>query len=57
MGMEKKHGRPRFPLGEARSEIIRVPVRPGEKKTYEDAAKQAGVSLAQWIRQKLGGGK
>jgi hypothetical protein len=51
--MKKKPtmGRPALPEGEAKSEMIRARVTPGELKALQEAAKAAGKDLSIWVRE------
>jgi hypothetical protein len=50
----KKMGRPKFPKGAARGEIIQFRVQPGERELFEKAAKRdKSATLSDWIRATL----
>lgn len=49
----KKMGRPVLPKGKAKGVITPIRFQPEERKRFEKAAKQAGLSLSEWIRQTL----
>ena len=46
-------GRPCFPEGEAKSEMLRLRCRRSELDRWCVAADTEGVSLSQWVRSKL----
>jgi hypothetical protein len=48
-----KRGRPKFPQGEARSELLRVRVSLAEKKSFAEKAKGAKTPLPEWVRNCL----
>jgi predicted HicB family RNase H-like nuclease len=49
----RARGRPKLPKGEERSELLRVRVRPHELQLVNEAAKRAGKSLADYVRDVL----
>lgn len=49
----KPVGRPSFPEGKAKSEVMKMRVLPLEKKTYEREAKAQGKDLSTWVRETL----
>ncbi|MDZ4687482.1 MAG: hypothetical protein SH850_20615 [Planctomycetaceae bacterium] len=52
--MKKKHAGGRPPKGDA-SQTARIYLRsiPTEKARYEKAAQKAGVSMAEWVKDRL----
>ena len=46
-------GRPSFPRGKAKSEIVKMRVLPSEKVIYEREAKAHGKDLSTWVRETL----
>lgn len=52
-GKTKKAGRPRLLRGEAKSIVLQARVQPDERKLFERAAKAAGLTLSDWIRETL----
>ena len=46
-------GRPKFPKGEARSELLRIRVSLTEMKGFEAKAKRANEPLPEWVRKRL----
>jgi hypothetical protein len=46
-------GRPKFPTGEARSELLRVRISLTELKNFETKAKRAREALPDWVRKRL----
>lgn len=49
----KKLGRPVLPKGKVKGLITPIRLQPSDRKRFEKAAKIAGLSLSQWIRQTL----
>jgi hypothetical protein len=49
----KLRGRPKFPKGEARSELLRLRVSLTELKSFEAKAKRANEALPDWVRKRL----
>ena len=50
---KRKAGRPSLPQGEARAVMTPIRLQENERALYEQAAKKAGLSLSEWIRQTL----
>jgi hypothetical protein len=49
-----KRGRPKGSIADKRrGELIQVKVYTDEKESYEKAAREDGLTMAAWIRQKL----
>lgn len=46
-------GRPSFPEGKSKSEVMKMRVLPSEKATYERHAKAEGKDLSTWVRETL----
>jgi len=51
--MAKKMGRPPLSPGQAKDEYIQLRLTAGERDAYEQAAKDKGMSLSEWIRWHL----
>lgn len=51
--MNKSRGRPPKPPGERKGILIAFRIEEAEKGEYERAAETAGVSLSDWIRDRL----
>ncbi len=51
--MEKKAGRPTRDPGGKASKLFPVRLTEAERARYEEAAKRAGVSVSEWIRDRL----
>jgi predicted DNA-binding protein (UPF0251 family) len=49
----KRLGRPPLPEGTVRTKITPIRLQDDERLKFEQAAKQAGLSLSEWIRQSL----
>jgi predicted HicB family RNase H-like nuclease len=49
----KPVGRPSFPKGKAKNEILKMRVLESEKKRYVKAAEAAGKDLSSWARETL----
>lgn len=49
----KKVGRPTLPKGDAKDVMLRVRITPKELKALEMAAKIAGQTVSEWIRNTL----
>jgi len=45
--------RPKLPPGEAASERIDLRLTPAEREAYEQASRDKGMSLSEWIRWHL----
>jgi predicted HicB family RNase H-like nuclease len=52
-GMEKRMGRPPLAPGEAKDQVYQLRLTADERASYEAAAKRAGKTLSEWIREKL----
>jgi predicted HicB family RNase H-like nuclease len=48
-----KVGRPRLPKGKALGKPTPIRFPDDERKTFEKAAKQQGLTLSEWVRQTL----
>src|SRR5262245_40001176 len=45
--------RPPKPKGEARTDILRIRLTPGEKKLLDQIARSNGVDVSTWVRQQI----
>lgn len=48
-----KMGRPQKPVDEKRERYLQVRISDEEKATFDEAAKQSGLELSQWVRSRL----
>lgn len=48
-----KAGRPELPKGEAKEKIKPIRFQPDELKSFEKAAKAAGLNFSEWVRKTL----
>lgn len=53
MSRKKRPGRPKLPVSERSAAVVTVRVTRTEKRELEDAARKAGLTLSEWLRQKL----
>ena len=49
----KKRGRPPKAADELRSESLLVRLEANERQVFQEAARCAGISLSEWVRQRL----
>lgn len=49
----RRVGRPSFPKGKAKSEVMKMRVLPSEKEIYERQAKAQNKDLSTWVRETL----
>lgn len=49
----KKLGRPLLPKGKVKGVITPIRLQPHEREQFEKAAKRAGVTLSEWMRETL----
>lgn len=49
----KRLGRPPLPKGTVRAKITPIRLQDDERAVFESAAKKAGLTLSEWMRQTL----